>query len=192
MTAEHDHEMDRALVRSFLDHRTEHAFRLLYRRHTPAMLSLGRRLAWDGESFAEDAVQEAWVRAARLLPRFEWRSSLRSWLGGIVVNVVRELRRAGGNGGMNGAAMPDDRVSADDDMLDPIEAIAIAEAVRGLPEGYRTVIALHDIAGFTHQEIAGILGIDAGTSKSQLARARARLRGQLNEQQEEANRDPPE
>lgn len=185
-----DVEVDRVLVRAFVESRSEETFRRLYRRHTPSMLRLGQRLSWNGESLAEDAVQEAWVRAARLLPRFEWRSSLSSWLGGIVVNVVRELRRAGG-GAMNGA-VPEDFDAAADHWLDPVETIAVGEAVRDLPEGYRTVIALHDIAGFTHAEIASILGIDPGTSKSQLARARARLREHFNDRAEEATRDTPE
>lgn len=182
-----DDEVDRALVRDFVERRSEETFRRLYRRHTPNMLRLGQRSSWNGEAMAEDAVQEAWVRAARLLPRFEWRSSLRSWLGGIVINVVREMRRAGGPGMLNGTAQ---HLESDDEpWLDPVDTIAIADAVGSLPEGYRTVIALHDIAGFTHQEIGAILGIDPGTSKSQLARARAKLRDQFNEPNEEANRD---
>jgi len=190
-SAEQDVDVDRVLVRAFVESRSEETFRRLYRRHTPNMLRLGQRLSWNGEGLAEDAVQEAWVRAARLLPRFEWRSSLGSWLGGIVVNVVRELRRAGGGGALNGV-VPEDFDVAADKWLDPVETIAVAEAVRELPEGYRTVIALHDIAGFTHAEIASILGIDPGTSKSQLARARARLREHFNDHQEEAIRDTPE
>lgn len=180
-SAQEDHETDRALVAAFLHDRAEETFRRLYRRHTPGMLKLGQRLTCNGEMVAEDAVQEAWVRAARLLPHFEWRSSLRSWLGGIVVNVIRELRRTAGS---------DRRLDTDiqgivdgdpDDWLDPVDTIAVAKALRELPEGYRTVVALHDIAGFTHQEIAEILGIDPGTSKSQLARARAKLRDQFDE-----------
>lgn len=189
-SAEQDIEVDRVLVRTFVESRSEETFRRLYRRHTPAMLRLGQRLSWSGESIAEDAVQEAWVRAARLLPRFEWRSSLGSWLGGIVVNVVLELRRASGKGVMNGA-MPEDFDAADDSWFDPVETIAVANAVRELPEGYRTVVALHDIAGFTHSEIATILGIDPGTSKSQLARARTRLREHFTDHAEEAARDAP-
>jgi RNA polymerase sigma-70 factor (ECF subfamily) len=163
---------DRALVAAFLRDRGESAFRMLYRRHTPRMLRLGRRLAARSGINAEDVVQEAWLRAIRLLDRFEGRSALSSWLGGIVVNVVRELRRRpAGDAGEDG-----DRSSSWDD---PIVSMALARSLRDLPAGFRSVVTLHDVAGFTHAEIAGILGIDPGTSKSQLARARQRLRRAL-------------
>jgi len=163
---------DHMLIEAFLKHRGEAAFRQLYRRHTPRMLRLGSRLAARSQINPEDVVQEAWVRAIRKLDGFEGRSTLSSWLGGIVVNVVREQRR-----------MPESVPPAELEMPtiwpDPVSTLALSEGLRALPPGYRSVVTLHDIAGFTHAEIGEILKIDAGTSKSQLARARHRLRAAL-------------
>ncbi len=61
----------------------------------------------------------------------------------------------------------------------PVERMDLARAIAGLPDGFRAAIVLHDIEGFTHEEIAGQLGIEPGTSKSQLARARRALRARL-------------
>ena len=77
---------DRALVERFLATRDEQAFRQLFRRHAGAMTALARRLLgpWaDSTRDAEDAVQEAWLRASRQLQGFAWRSTLRTWLNGI-------------------------------------------------------------------------------------------------------------
>ena len=167
-------EDDRALVARFLLRRREADFRRLYRRHTPAMISLARHAARGGGPSAEDVVQEAWVRAVRALPSFEWRSSLRSWLGGIVVNVVREHRRAAAR---EVTAM--DEESQAIDWTDPIVRIAMADVLRDLPSGFRSVLTLHDLGGFTHEEIGALLGIDPGTSKSQLSRARRSVRDRL-------------
>ena len=163
---------DRALVAAFLRDRGEIAFRQLYRRHTPRLLRLSRRLAWGLDVGADDIVQEAWIRAMHKLDRFEGRSSLATWLGGIVVNIVREHSRRPPRQTVDGA---DPR----SEWTDPIADLSIVQCLRDLPPGFRSVVALHDIAGFTHDEIAGLLGIDPGTSKSQLARARQRLRRTL-------------
>lgn len=167
---------DRLLVDRFLAGRGEAGFRALYRRLTPRMYRIAVRLLDGDVALAEDAVQESWVRAARRLDQFEWRSSLSTWLVGFVVNVVRESRRtrrpeaaADEPGGELTEAAPHN----------VIDALAIGAAMAALPEGYRTVLTLHDVGGFTHIEIAAILGIDAGTSKSQLARARRKVRERL-------------
>ena len=166
---------DRDLVAEFLRDRAETRFRKLYRRHTPRMLRLARRLSFDGIPNSEDVVQEAWVRAVRAMPGFEWRSSLAAWLGGIVVNIAREHRRAFART-LLGPAETAARLD-----LDPLVALRLRQAIDRLPPGFRAVLTLHDFAGFTHEEIGAILGIEAGTSKSQLARARSRVRDLLGE-----------
>ncbi len=163
-------QTDRELVSAFLATRSEASFRQLYRRHAPLMLRLANSLTAGSASSVEDVVQEAWIRAVSTLERFEWRSSLRSWLGGFILNVVREGRRSAGRGPNE---VPVGDVVAGDPLLLQIE---VREALEQLPPGFRSVVALHDIAGFTHEEIGQILGVDPGTSKSQLARARQRLR----------------
>ena len=163
---------DRMLIQAFLKDRGEAAFRQLYRRHTPRMLRLSRRLAARTQINSEDVVQEAWVRAIRQLDGFEGRSTLSSWLGGIVVNVVREQRRKAES------AQPAE-LEVPAPWPDPVSTLVLSEGLRALSPGYRSIITLHDIAGFTHAEIGEILRIDVGTSKSQLARARQRLRAAL-------------
>ncbi len=168
---------DQELVRAFLRRREERPFRDLYRRHTPALFRVAWRLIGIRQD-AEDIVQETWVRAAEALPRFAWRSSLRTWLAGIVVNLCRELGRARGRISVirhspevarNVTIETQDHVTQD--------RVDLERAISRLPAGYREVVVLHEIEGYTHKEIGLLLGIDEGTSKSQLHHARDALRG---------------
>jgi RNA polymerase sigma-70 factor (ECF subfamily) len=163
------------LVKRFILKRGEDEFRILYRRHAPRMREVSRRLLGDLGTGPDDVVQEAWLRAVRALATFEQRSSLHSWLIGIVVNVARETRRRAGTGPIYMAETPETSASH----RDPLASLEMERAVETLPAGYRTVLMLHDVGGFTHAEIGGMLDIDEGTSKSQLARARQRLRDRL-------------
>ena len=158
---------ERELAERFWRHGDEAAFRKLHRLHTPLLYRLAARLAGGA---AEEVVQEAWLRAARGLPGFRWEARLSTWLAGIVVNCARERRRepTATPGTVAGeAALPADPV---DQRLD------LERALGRLADGYRAVVVLHDVEGHTHEEIARILGIDPGTSKSQLSRARRMLR----------------
>ena len=147
----------------------EESFRVLYRRHAPAMFGLAVRLTRE-RADAEDALQEAWLRATGAFSRFEWRSSLRSWLCGYVVNCAREaLRRRS----------PQGDVSEEGDAQDPGVRLDLDAALASLAPGHREVLLLHDVLGFTHEEIAAMLGVEPGTSKSQLFRARGILRLRL-------------
>lgn len=147
------------------------SFRALYRAHTPALLMLAQRLLRGHHADAEDAVQEAWVRAVRLLPAFRGESSARTWLCGIVINCCREMLRR---------RKPLSDLSAAGDVPAPPTPSAsthdLESLLRALPDGYREVLVLHDVEGYTHEEIAASLDISDGTSKSQLSRARATLR----------------
>ena len=90
-----------------------------------------------------------------------------------MLNGLRSLRRAREREvGLDEApALGVQRLEADPDLRS-----RLASAVDGLPEGYRTVFVMHDVEGYTHEEIAASLGVQPGTSKAQLSRARARLR----------------
>jgi RNA polymerase sigma-70 factor (ECF subfamily) len=158
---------DEELVERFLRDRDEEAFAELYRRHTRALYNFALRLG--GEAAAADVVQEAWMRAARGLARFRWQSSLRTWLFGVALNCWRETARTPAEAFADGET---DRVGAPD----PVVRLDLERAVAALAPGFRLVFLLHDVHGFTHREIADILGIEEGASKSQLSRARARLR----------------
>ena len=163
-----DDEEDRRLVARFLGARDAASFRALYRRHAGGVYGLALRLCGGRAAEADDVTQEAWLRAVRRLGAFAWRSRLRTWLCGIVVNVWRETHGAA----PRGEPAPEAMVSspAGDD---------VARIVASLPPGAREVLLLHDVEGFTHAEIAEMLGIEDGTSKSQLSRARAAVRAAL-------------
>ena len=151
----------------------EAAFRTLYRRHTPrAFAVVVRMLAWR-RTDAEDVVQEAWMRAAASLSTFRGESAFGTWFTGIAIRCAYEcLRRRSPAGG---ADLADRSTGAPSPEL----AIDLERAIAVLPDGYRTALVLHDVHGYTHVEIAALLGIDAGTSKSQLSRARRAMRATL-------------
>ena len=151
----------------------EDPFRTLYRAHTPALYALALRLTGHDQSEAEDLVQETWVRATRKMSAFRGESALRTWLCGVLVNVRRERVRSAWR--MVGASDIEPVAAARDDA-----AFDLERAIAGLPDGARDIFVLHDVYGYAHREIAELLGVVEGTSKSQLARARALLRVALN------------
>ncbi len=165
---------DRAVAERFARLGDEEAFRILYRRYTPRLYALAGRMLGGNEADVCDAVQETWIRAARGLAGFEWRSSLSTWLCGITINCCRDRFRDRKRHGLRDGEAPELKEArtgaANEKLLDLDRAIA------ALPNGFRAVLMLHDVEGYTHAEIAGQLGIDAGTSKSQLSRARQRVR----------------
>jgi RNA polymerase sigma-70 factor, ECF subfamily len=166
---------DRALADAVVRTRDEAAFRTLYRRHTPALYRLALRLGGGDGPWAEELVQRTWIRAVEGLGSFAWRSSLSSWLGGIAINCARELWREARTRSETG---PVDEVAAPRPVAAE-ERVDLERAIERLPAGYREVFVLHDVEGYTHAEIGGLLGIEPGTSKSQLSRARQRLRTAL-------------
>ncbi|MFN0180779.1 MAG: RNA polymerase sigma factor [Gemmatimonadales bacterium] len=162
---------DRDLLQRIIATGDEAAFRRLYQRHTPALYRMAIRLTDDRDGAAEDLVHDTWIRASERWGEFAWRSALATWLGGILLNRVREARR-------QWTRHPTDPLLGDE--AEPLEApddrLDLEAAIARLPPGYRTAVVLHDIEGYDHAEIASLLGIDIGTSKSQLSRARRALR----------------
>jgi RNA polymerase sigma factor (sigma-70 family) len=163
---------ERALLRTWLARRDEPSFRALYHLHTPALYRFAVRLAGGARHEAEEAVHDAWVRAAARMDQFDGRSSLRTWLTGFVLNCFRELQRSAAR-----ATAPEPL--QDGSGASPDGQLDLSRALAGLPDGYREVLLLHDLEGFNHGEIAQLLGIEAGTSKSQLSRARRAVRALL-------------
>ena len=164
---------DAGLVARYLATRDEESFRVLFRRHSPGLYRLALRLLGGDPSAAEDALQEAWIRAATHLSGFRFESALRTWLCGIVINCCREARRR---------TRTDEVLHAEEIAAPPgwlLPAFDLERVVVGLAEGYREVLVLHDVMGYTHREIADRLGIEEGTSKSQLFLARRALRQRL-------------
>lgn len=167
-----DQADERAWVEGFLLRREEAAFRALYRAHAEYLFRLAVRLCGGRRDAAEDALQEAWLRAAQTLSRFRWDSRLRTWLAGIVVNCCREEHRRSARHAPPPPG-PAPRREADPPWLD------LESALLALPEGLRHVLVLYAIEGYTHEEVGTALGIAAGTSKSRLFDARAALRRML-------------
>jgi RNA polymerase sigma-70 factor, ECF subfamily len=168
---------DRVLADAVVRSGDETAFRVLYRRHTPALYRLALRLGGGDGPWAEELVQRTWIRAVEGLSSFAWRSSLSSWLGGIAINCARELWREART--RSETALAEEIPVAAPRLLAPEERVDLERAIERLPAGYREVFVLHDVEGYTHEEIGGLLGIESGTSKSQLSRARQRLRAAL-------------
>lgn len=164
-----DGEDELRLFRRGLVEGDEAAWRLLYRRHTPGLLRLARLLAERRED-ADDLVHDTWLRAARGAAHFAERSQVRTWLTGILLNCIREWRRAAVRA--HEVELPDDLAGPEPAPPGVIDRLDLDRVVSTLPPGYREVLLLHDVEGYTHAEIADLLGIEAGTSKSQLSRAR--------------------
>ena len=142
------------------------------------MFKLALRLNGGYEPEAAEIVHDAWVNAAQKLATFEWRSALRSWLGACVINRWREVTRAAARSPV--LTVEEELLPANDGRLTgTIDRLDLERAIGGLADGYRQVFLLHDLEGYTHEEIGSMLGIETGTSKSQLSRARRELRKAL-------------
>ncbi len=117
------------------------------------------------------------MRACAGLERFRWQSAFSTWLQGITLNVCREAFKRRGR--LPAVELDDALVAANGAAPGDGRPIDLERAIRALPDGYREVLVLHDIEGYTHEEIGRQLGITAGGSKSQLSRARRAMRAAL-------------
>jgi len=172
-------EDDTALVRSFVRTRSEADFRRLYRAHEGPVQALARRLVGDAPDLVEDVLQETWMRAVQKIEDFEHRSRFRTWISGIAFRCAQEALRGRPFPVATpaGEAHPAGVDAAEPER--PARDEAVQRALERLPFGYRQAVVLHDVQGHTHAEIAGMLGVSEGTSKSQLSRARSALRQSL-------------
>jgi len=169
---------DLTLLSSFEQAHDTASFDALYRRYTPSLYATAVRITADSTS-AADAVHDTWLRCIENIGRFEGRSSFRTWATGILVNCIRESwRRDRREPEAVAAIQSTNGVPPLPHNVDPLD---LESAVRSLPAGFREVLILHDVEGFSHDEIGSILGIVPGTSKSQLSRARHKLREILRE-----------
>jgi RNA polymerase sigma-70 factor (ECF subfamily) len=155
------------------------AFRRLYEAHVGRVHALALRMA--GPEGAEDLTQEVFIRAWERLHTFRGEARFGTWLHRLAVHYLlsarkrrrrREDRQVSGEGILDRTAAPPGRSTA--------VALDLEAAIRTLPEGARDVFVLYDVEGYRHKEIAELMGISVGTSKSQLHRARMLLRRHLN------------
>ena len=155
------------------------AFERLYRRHLSKVHSLARWMVAPGD--VDDSVQEVFIRVWEKLGTFAGQSAFATWLHRVAVNVMLRRRQKYGR---DRSRATDDEFALDavaDRPRHPDLRVAIERAVDTLPAGAREVFVLHDMEGYKHDEIAEMLGVDPGTSRSQLHRARMLLRKALAE-----------
>jgi RNA polymerase sigma-70 factor (ECF subfamily) len=150
------------------------AVRALYERYAPRVFAVVRRMAAD-DDLAQDWAQEAWIRAFRALPSFRGESRFSTWLHRIAVNTALQALRSAGTRARREGAMPE-VIPVPPKTRDVLLEDRLESALDQVPEGMRKVLVLHDVEGYTHEEIGSLLGINPGTSKSQLFKGRAKMR----------------
>jgi RNA polymerase sigma-70 factor (ECF subfamily) len=161
----------------------EEAFALLFESHKRRVYSLCLRMTGNVAE-AEDLTQEAFMQLFRKISTFRGESAFSTWLHRLAVNVVlMQLRKKG----LQQVSLDEVDSSKDEPLkrdyggddrrlMGSIDRFSLARAIAGLPPGYRTVFVLHDIEGYEHNEIAEIMNCSVGNSKSQLHKARMKLR----------------
>jgi RNA polymerase sigma-70 factor (ECF subfamily) len=162
-------------------------FEFLYHSHKRRVYNLCLRLSGN-QAVAEELMQEAFLLVFRRIDTFRGDSAFTTWLHRVTVNVafmyMRQQRsRVTPQVSLEESGPEDslyERIGADDSVLSTsIDRITLENAIRELPPGYRIVLVLHDIEGYEHQEIAELLNCSIGNTKSQLHKARLKLRGLL-------------
>jgi RNA polymerase sigma-70 factor (ECF subfamily) len=153
------------------------AFEELYRQHSPRIFSLACRMTGSPQE-GEDLLQDIFLQVHRKLGSFRGDAALGTWLYRLAMNQCLDYVRSrqsrmkvvtGGfdEDGSNEPAAPRDT---------PVARLDLERAVQRLPNGYRAAFVLHDVEGMDHKQVAGLLGISEGTSRSQVFKARLKLR----------------
>jgi RNA polymerase sigma-70 factor (ECF subfamily) len=188
----------KAIQRACAGDRT--AFEYLYHLHGRRVYAVCLRMVGSSAE-AEDLTQETFLLLLRKIHTFRAESAFSTWLHRLAVNIVlMRLRKklppivsieaTFDPNDETGSPDPASMIGAPDLLLEgSIDRINLERCIEQLPVGYRTVFVLHDVQGYEHHEIAGILGRSIGVSKSQLHKARTRLRELLHEVQREKTRD---
>ncbi|MFO0725129.1 MAG: RNA polymerase sigma factor [Myxococcota bacterium] len=150
----------------------------LYRRHADLVYGYALRVLGRPD-LAEDAAQETFIRAFRSIGRFDGRSSFKTWLVTIAINQSRTRRKQADRHGQSVPLEESHATSTDAEPGAPWTRRRLVEALGRLPDGYREAVIMHDVLEMEHEEIAEARGCSVGTSKSQLHKARIKLRGML-------------
>jgi RNA polymerase sigma-70 factor (ECF subfamily) len=159
------------------------AFEELYRQHAGRLYSLVFRMTGSAQE-ADDLLQEVFLHAYRKLGSFRGDSSLGTWLYRLGMNQCLDYLRGRQARMGRATASLDEEGMAEPVAPAPVVPTAISRmdlerAIARLPEGCRAAFLLHDVEGFAHHEVASILGVSEGTSKSQVHKARMKLRAML-------------
>ena len=155
------------------------AERALYDQHVDRVYRLAYRMAGD-EDQAREFTQDTFVRVYDRIDQFRGDAALGTWIRAIAMTVIlnglRKVKRfRSREAPLEAAATVGER----DRVAEPDLKVRLREAVEALPEKYKTVFVMHDVEGYTHEEIGKTLSMPVGTSKAQLSRARAKLRKSL-------------
>jgi len=161
----------------------EDAFAHLFHSNKAKIYALCLRMTMDA-SEAEDLTQEAFLQAFRKIGSFRGDSSVSTWLYRVAMNtVLMHFRKksvkqvlAEQSSTVSDEAAPVEFRSIDERLNQSVERIALTRALRELPKGYRNIFLMHQVKGYDHREIAKLMGCSIGNSKSQLNRAKARMR----------------
>ena len=167
------------------------AFEYLYKAHCRRVYNVCLRMI-KNPADAEDLTQQAFLQVFRKIGTFRGESGFSTWLHRVTVNIVlmhlrrkkptellaEDLERHNSNG-----ESPRELGCGDASMLGAIDRLNLTRAIRKLPSGYKRLLLLYDVIGYEHSEIAGLLGCSTGCSKSQLHKARRRLRRLLQGEQ---------
>ncbi len=146
----------------------------LYDRYKKAMYTVAYRITGDYD-LANDVLQDAFINIFRALPKFRRESTLGAWIKTIVVRAaLKKIKKQ-----PKEERLEDYHTGHLIDWGDHLQAEYLEKAILSLPEGYRAVFVLIEVEGYSHKEVADMLGISTGTSKSQLFYAKRRLREML-------------
>ena len=161
-----------------------YALERFYRQHAARLHTLARPMT--GPEHADDLTQDVFVRAWEKLASFRGEAAFGTWLHRLAINVILSARSRIGRD--RNRYLADEGAVAASATRTPRPGLAmdLEAAIDGLPDGARRVFVLHDVEGYKHEEIGGLLGIATGTSKAQLHRARMLLREQLSGTKERA------
>jgi RNA polymerase sigma-70 factor (ECF subfamily) len=168
------------------------AFAALFHTHRARIYSLCLRMT-NNAAEAEDLTQDVFLQVFRKLPIFRGDSALSTWLHRVAINtVLMHFRKkqlcqvsldepcvtSGGSNVRREYGTKDNRLAG------CVDRISLTWAIKALPHGYRTIYLLHEVEGYEHQEIAEMLGCSVGNSKSQLHKAKLRIRALLTDSPE--------
>ncbi len=179
---------DHGLIQRAIDG-DERALRQLWSQHAPHIDAVVRRLVGGDPDLAADVAQEVWIQIFKALPTYRGDSQFGTWAHRIAVNrTLNALRRTRRLDRIE-TGIEEDTASVEQGSEGALIMASIQDATSQLSPGARTVFVMHDIEGYTHEEIARELGITTGGSKSQLFKARAKLRRLLGHLVDRINSD---
>ncbi|HJU53719.1 MAG TPA: sigma-70 family RNA polymerase sigma factor [Pyrinomonadaceae bacterium] len=164
------------------------AFEELYRRHFRRVYAIALRMTANQQE-AEDLAQETFIQLFKKIGSFRGDSAFTTWLHRMTVNQVLmhfRRRKSRPEYTTEEGETPVQIVQGTENQsrMPVVDRIVLEDAIAKLPQGYRSVFVLHDVEGYEHNEVAEMLGISEGTSKSQLHKARLKLRSLIRQQAE--------